>query len=462
MSRKRMQRPARQARGRRDAEAQCQIEFGTHARPAVSALDGRDAVKSATRPATSAAMPAMPPTTRQTSSRTTLDASAHVQPSPSSEGAKDNSPGPACRPVRQSPVEGGSLGAGRQRPGAPVNQSLPSLEGAEESQLPEGWGAAGIGELIDSGQLWVKNGYADGRFNIEGLGVPHLRTFNISDAGAIDLTQIKSVRPPSVDDPHWLHRSDVIFNNTNSEELVGKTALFDQAGDFVLSNHMTILRVLNRHCLEPSFLARALHRKWMTGEARVALPPACESSQHKPGSAERCSSVASSPPRAAGNCGGVADGAAGEGGVRAGPGRHAPTQGQPPPPPLHLRPRPVPPSRPGASEGDGGRSDAEELEHGHTWGSRRHWQRFNAKTHRTTILGRRDDSVADQREGPRRNNRRCRRICHRGCSAGVSSANDPQGQSGTCHHRARQDPRQRGASCAGCLCESALGLHQLS
>ena len=47
--------------------------------------------------------------------------------------------------------------------------------------------------------------------------------------------------------------------------------------------------------------------------------------------------------RAAGDCGRVADGAGGEGGVRAGAGRHAPTQAEPPPPPLHLRPRPLPP-----------------------------------------------------------------------------------------------------------------------
>ena len=52
--------------------------------------------------------------------------------------------------------------------------------------------------------------------------------------------------------------------------------------------------------------------------------------------------LASSPPRAAGDCGGTADGAAGEAGVRAGAGRHASTQAEPPPPPLHLRPRPLP------------------------------------------------------------------------------------------------------------------------
>jgi type I restriction enzyme S subunit len=135
--------------------------------------------------------------------------------------------------------------------------------------LPVGWTEASIGELIGSGKLWVKNGYADGRFNSEGIGIPHLRTFNISDAGEIDLSQIKSVSPPPPDDPHRLRHGDVIFNNTNSEELVGKAALFDLAGEFVLSNHMTILRVLDREHIEPAFLARSLHRKWITGEARM-------------------------------------------------------------------------------------------------------------------------------------------------------------------------------------------------
>ena len=46
-----------------------------------------------------------------------------------------------------------------------------------------------------------------------------------------------------------MYQGDVIFNNTNSEDLVGKTAYFDLTGNFVLSNHMTIIRVLDDKCI---------------------------------------------------------------------------------------------------------------------------------------------------------------------------------------------------------------------
>jgi len=86
MSRKRMQRPARQTRRRRDAEAQCQLEFGEPARRGHSASDEPDAAASTTRSAASSA-------TRHT-----------VSP----KGAKDYSPG--------------------QRPGNPANQSPSRLK----------------------------------------------------------------------------------------------------------------------------------------------------------------------------------------------------------------------------------------------------------------------------------------------------------------------------------------------
>jgi type I restriction enzyme S subunit len=140
----------------------------------------------------------------------------------------------------------------------------PSPEAAER-----GWQHQRLGQMVDAGIVWAKNGYADGGHNECGVGIPHLRPFNVSDNGDISLSQIKSVEPPPPESPHRLRRLDVIFNNTNSEELVGKTALFDSEGAFVLSNHMTILRVLRGQELDPAWLARALHLKWLCGEFRA-------------------------------------------------------------------------------------------------------------------------------------------------------------------------------------------------
>jgi type I restriction enzyme S subunit len=152
----------------------------------------------------------------------------------------------------------------------PVDQAdqVP-LKETEVGPVPEGWEMVRLGEVVERGILLMRNGFPEGRHNVTGMGVPHLRPFNITNDGALDLSQIKFVAPPSDDDPHWLHPGDVIFNNTNSEELVGKTALFNCDGRFVLSNHMTFLRILEPNQIDSYWLARLLHLFWYLGMYRA-------------------------------------------------------------------------------------------------------------------------------------------------------------------------------------------------
>lgn len=127
--------------------------------------------------------------------------------------------------------------------------------------LPEEWKIVTIGDLAEKGVLWIKNGYAQGEHNQDSQGVPHLRPFNVSTGGQVDLSQIKYVQPPAKDSLSWVKAGDVIFNNTNSEELVGKTAYFDLGGQYVLSNHMTIIRV-NTTSLDARWLSEYLYFLW--------------------------------------------------------------------------------------------------------------------------------------------------------------------------------------------------------
>jgi restriction endonuclease S subunit len=50
-----------------------------------------------------------------------------------------------------------------------------------------------------------------------------------------------------------IQKNDILFNNTNSQELVGKTAFFDLDGTYFHSNHITRIRV-NESILRPKFL----------------------------------------------------------------------------------------------------------------------------------------------------------------------------------------------------------------
>jgi type I restriction enzyme S subunit len=139
------------------------------------------------------------------------------------------------------------------------------LQETEIGPIPAHWGVVRLGELVEKRLLLIRGGFPQGHHNEVGNGVPHLRPFNITNDGNLDLSQVKYVAPPSEDDPHWLLPNDVIFNNTNSEELVGKTAFFDRNGRFVLSNHMTLIRILEPKQVDAFWLSRQLHYFWHLG-----------------------------------------------------------------------------------------------------------------------------------------------------------------------------------------------------
>lgn len=122
------------------------------------------------------------------------------------------------------------------------------------------WPIVSLGSLLKD----MQTGFASGRHNSSGEGVPHFRPMNISSEGRINRTVLKYVDPISGRADIRLRRGDVLFNNTNSPELVGKTALFDDDDSPAFSNHMTRLRTdVSR--LDPGFLALRLHHAWREG-----------------------------------------------------------------------------------------------------------------------------------------------------------------------------------------------------
>lgn len=127
--------------------------------------------------------------------------------------------------------------------------------------LPDGWSAARLGDLVDD----VQPGFACGSNNRDGLGVGHLRPMNISRGGRIDLSSLKYIPlSEAVGDARWVQCGDVVFNNTNSPELVGKTAYYDSTEPRAFSNHMTRIRCrVDR--LEPRYCAVAMHQLWREG-----------------------------------------------------------------------------------------------------------------------------------------------------------------------------------------------------
>lgn len=130
---------------------------------------------------------------------------------------------------------------------------------------PQGWREVVLSDVIESAQP----GFAQRPGEEDEGTTPQIRTHNVSPDGRITLEGVKHVMVADGDlERYRLLPGDVVFNNTNSEEWVGKTAVFDQHdGVFVYSNHMTRIRV-RRELVLPEFLAAFLHYLWSAGYAR--------------------------------------------------------------------------------------------------------------------------------------------------------------------------------------------------
>ena len=112
----------------------------------------------------------------------------------------------------------------------------------EARMLPEEWDVIRLGDLAD-----MKSGFACAKKNLveQGQGIPHLRPFNIATNGEMDLSEVYYIPEDfkhNIAD-YFLKPGHVLFNNTNSVELVGKTAIVRDWLPCGFSNHITRLEV---------------------------------------------------------------------------------------------------------------------------------------------------------------------------------------------------------------------------
>jgi type I restriction enzyme, S subunit len=96
------------------------------------------------------------------------------------------------------------------------------------------------------------------RANTSNDGTPILRMNNIID-GHLDLTHLKYITLSDRERLKLLLRDgDILFNRTNSKELVGKCAVFHASGDYVFASYLIRLRVNAEQAL-PDFIAYAIN-----------------------------------------------------------------------------------------------------------------------------------------------------------------------------------------------------------
>ena len=124
-------------------------------------------------------------------------------------------------------------------------------------EAPANWGKV----KVDDNLVQVLGGFSCARTKTVPAGVPHLRPMNVATNGEVVLTaDTQYVRPDFRADleDYYLQPGDLLFNNTNSVELVGKTAIVRKPMAVAFSNHINRLRVKDPNNVDPRWLALAL------------------------------------------------------------------------------------------------------------------------------------------------------------------------------------------------------------
>lgn len=94
----------------------------------------------------------------------------------------------------------------------------------------------------------------------EGGAFPYLRMNNISYDGYINLESLKYINLPDADKPKYLvKKGDVLFNRTNSKELVGKTGIWNSDDIAAIAGYLIRVRVNDK--ANPYFIWGYLNSK---------------------------------------------------------------------------------------------------------------------------------------------------------------------------------------------------------
>ncbi len=113
---------------------------------------------------------------------------------------------------------------------------------------PKGWNMTTIGEIVTE----VK--YGTSRPAVDGGKYPYLRMNNLTYDGHLDLTDLKRIDIPDNEiEKCIVRKGDVLFNRTNSVELVGKTCVFNESEDMVIAGY--IIRVRLKSVMLPIVLS---------------------------------------------------------------------------------------------------------------------------------------------------------------------------------------------------------------
>ena len=113
---------------------------------------------------------------------------------------------------------------------------------------PKGWTVLPLGDVLASADYGSSTKASE-----DGMGLPMIRMGNVDYAGYLDLKNLKYVELAPEDNRRFgLVEGDILFNRTNSKDLVGKTGLWDGSIEAVAASYFIRLRV-KRDVINPFF-----------------------------------------------------------------------------------------------------------------------------------------------------------------------------------------------------------------
>lgn len=134
----------------------------------------------------------------------------------------------------------------------------------------KGWTTGTIRDLVTEVRYGSSRKSADG----DSGKYPYLRMNNITYGGELDLSDTKTIDVPEEELPKCtVRRGDVLFNRTNSKELVGKTCVYNRDEMMVLAGFVVRVR-LNEQMLPEvmsGFLNTDFSKQMLLGMCKAAI-----------------------------------------------------------------------------------------------------------------------------------------------------------------------------------------------
>jgi type I restriction enzyme S subunit len=161
--------------------------------------------------------------------------------------------------------------SGQKPPRRPRNLAPGAWEAPEALALPElpaGWATVALGDVLERVQQGTSvRSEAHAGESAPG-GVPVLRMPNIQE-GEIDLRNLKYVPLEAADLASFrLRRGDILFNRTNSPELVGKAAVFETDLQAIFASYLLRL-IADERLVVPRYVCYWINSPWGRAWARA-------------------------------------------------------------------------------------------------------------------------------------------------------------------------------------------------